>query len=271
MARVLIGFSLVWAVIALGYLLGRFTVLGEGAQRVLSRFTFFVASPALLFETISRTDLHTVFGPSFWIVAGSAVIAAVVFVVFLLIRRKPFGAEAVIGTMSASYVNANNLGLPIAVYVLGNAALAAPIVIFQLAIYQPLFVILIELVRQRHGASVGKILLSVISNPLLLASVAGTAVAASGWQPPELLLQPFELVGGAAVPGALIAFGISLFGSKPLQDKVSRASVIGATVVKLVVQPTAGYLLATTVFHLEVRRFSPRWCLPGCPQRKMSS
>ena len=73
MGGVLIGFSLVWAVIALGYLLGRFNVLGDGAQRVLSRFTFFVASPALLFETISRADLHTVFGPSFWIASGEEI------------------------------------------------------------------------------------------------------------------------------------------------------------------------------------------------------
>ncbi len=265
MGGVLIGFSLVWAVIALGYLLGRFNVLGDGAQRVLSRFTFFVAIPALLFETISRADLHTVFGPSFWIVAGSAAIAAAVFVLFTVLRRKPFGAEAVLGTMSASYVNANNLGLPIAVYVLGNAALAAPIVIFQLAVYQPLFVILIELVRQRRSASLGKILLSVISNPLLLASVAGTAVAASGWRPPELLLQPFELVGGAAVPGALIAFGISLFGSKPLQERASRVSVIAATVVKLVVQPAAGYLLATTLFQLDGAALFAAVVLAGLP------
>lgn len=265
MGGVLIGFSLVWLVIALGYLLGRFNVLGDGAQRVLSRFTFFVASPALLFETISRTDLHTVFGPAFWIVAGSAVIAAGAFALFTVIRRKPFGAEAVMGTMSASYVNANNLGLPIAVYVLGNAALAAPIVIFQLAVYQPLFMILIEVVRQRRSASLAKIALGVISNPLLLASVAGTAVAASGWRPPELLLQPFELVGGSAVPGALIAFGISLFGSRPLQERASRASVIAATVVKLLVQPAAGYLLATMVFQLDGAALFAAVVLAGLP------
>lgn len=265
MGGVLIGFSLVWVVIAVGYFLGRFKVLGDSGQQVLNRFTFFVASPALLFETISRADLHTVFGPGFWIVAGSALVAAVVYVILTLIRRKPFDAESIMGTMSASYVNANNLGLPIAVYVLGNAALAAPIVIFQLAIYQPIFVVLIELVRRRRNASAGKLLLSVVSNPLLLASVAGTVIAASGWHPPDLMLQSFQLIGGAAVPCALIAFGISLFGSKPLQDLNSRLSVLLSTAVKLVIQPLAAYVLATTVFHLSGPALFAAVVLAGLP------
>lgn len=39
--------------------------------------------------------------------------------------RRPAG-ETVIGGLSAGYVNAGNLGIPIAVYALGGAAAAAP-------------------------------------------------------------------------------------------------------------------------------------------------
>ncbi|MFU1806224.1 hypothetical protein, partial [Enterococcus faecium] len=81
--------------------------------------------------------------------AASALVAALIFTLIWLLRRKPVDAELAVGSMTASYANANNLGLPIAVYVLGNAALAAPVVVFQLAIYQPLFVILIEVLRLR--------------------------------------------------------------------------------------------------------------------------
>ncbi|AJT42044.1 AEC family transporter [Psychromicrobium lacuslunae] len=265
MGGVLIGFSLVWLIIALGYLLGRFRVLGEGAQQVLSRFTFFVASPALLFETISRADFHTVFGASFWIVAASALVAALIFTLIWLLRRKPVDAELAVGAMTASYANANNLGLPIAVYVLGNAALAAPVVVFQLAIYQPLFVILIEVLRLRKSAPIGKILLGVIRNPLLLAALAGVLVAVSGWKPAALLFQPFELVGGAAVPCALIAFGISLFGAKPLADPAGRMTVLSATGIKLIIQPLAAYLLARFAFQLDGVALFAAVVLAGLP------
>ena len=49
-------------------------------------------------------------------------------------------SETVIGALSASMVNSANLGIPIAAYVLGDAALAAPVLIFQLAIYTPIYV-----------------------------------------------------------------------------------------------------------------------------------
>lgn len=265
MGGVLTGFSLVWVIIALGYLLGRYKVLGEGAQQVLNRFTFFVASPALLFETISRANFHEVFGNSFWIVAASALIAAAVFLIIWLLRKKPLDAEFAVGAMTASYANANNLGLPIAVYVLGNAALAAPVVVFQLAIYQPLFVILIEVLRQRKSAPIGKILLGVVRNPLLIAALAGVVVAVSGWKPADIVFQPFELVGGAAVPCALIAFGISLFGAKPLAEPTSRFSVLSATTIKLILQPLAAFLLARFAFQLDGTALFAAVVLAGLP------
>ena len=46
--------------------------------------------------------------------------------------------RAVVGALSSSYVNAGNLGLPIAAYVLGDAALVAPVLILQLLVITPL-------------------------------------------------------------------------------------------------------------------------------------
>lgn len=56
MTGVLEGFSIIWVVIAVGYLVGRTGVLGEQARYVLNRVTFFVASPALLFTTLADSD-----------------------------------------------------------------------------------------------------------------------------------------------------------------------------------------------------------------------
>ena len=61
MLGVLAGFFVVWFIILVGMFVGRRGILGENARSVLSALTFFVASPALLFETLSKAKLHDVF------------------------------------------------------------------------------------------------------------------------------------------------------------------------------------------------------------------
>ena len=61
MIGVLSGFFVVWAIILVGMFVGRRNILGDNARSVLSSLTFFVASPALLFETLSKAKLHEVF------------------------------------------------------------------------------------------------------------------------------------------------------------------------------------------------------------------
>jgi malonate transporter len=251
MLNVLAGFSVIWAVILVGYLLGRFDVLGAGGQRMLSRLVFFVATPCLMLETLSRTDLHEVFSSSLLVAGLSAIAAAACYflVARLILRRS--GDTALIGAMGSSLVNAANLGIPIAVYVLGNASFAATALIFQLAFFTPMFLLLLDMASSGRRASLKTFLWQIPRNPILLASAAGLTIAATGWHPPELAIQPFHLIGGIAVPGALLAFGISLVGSKPLQTAGVRTDVLLASAVKLVFQPAIAFLLARYLLHLQ--------------------
>jgi predicted permease len=52
---VLVGFGALVAVIVVGWLTGRARVLGDGAAGVLSRLSYFVATPALLLLTALPT------------------------------------------------------------------------------------------------------------------------------------------------------------------------------------------------------------------------
>jgi len=49
------------AVAVLGYVVGLLGVLRAQDELVLSRLAFFVATPALLFTTVARADLHAIF------------------------------------------------------------------------------------------------------------------------------------------------------------------------------------------------------------------
>lgn len=111
MAGVLIGFAIIAVVILVGWILGRLDVLGSEAESIMSRLAFFVLSPALLFTTLARADLGTLFGRDLpvSIVSSGSVIVLSLLVSFLVLRRRT--PEAVVNALGAGYANAANIGV----------------------------------------------------------------------------------------------------------------------------------------------------------------
>ncbi|MGO1941576.1 MAG: AEC family transporter [Yaniella sp.] len=268
MAQVLSGFFIIWLIIAVGYGVGKAGVLGPNAQPVLSRVAFFVASPALLFNTLSSSDVFLVLGPQLWIATLSAGVAAGCYLLiarFVQTQRK--GSERMIAALSASLMNSANLGLPIAAYVLGDASYAAPVILFQLAIYTPIYVFILDsqtakearqglsdtkVVRAGFWRSLGRILGTVLRNPLIIGSAFGLVFSITEWQLWEPLDESINLIAGAAIPSMLMAFGISLVGSRPLDKKHGRRrDTLLASAVKLLIHPVAAWLLSAYVFQLD--------------------
>jgi predicted permease len=249
---VLQGFFVVWFIIMVGWFVGRQRVLGDNARQVLSALTFFVASPALLFETLSKAQLGEVFAEPLLVTAVSAVCTAIVFfsiVKFVLKRALP---EALMSAMAASLANSANLGIPIAVYVLGDASYVAPLLIFQLAFFTPLFLMILDASTSSHRTTPLGFILMILRNPMIVGSGLGLLVAGTGWQVPALVLEPIHLIGGAAIPAMLIAFGMSLNGSRPLQAaSARRVDTLLASAFKLVVQPAIAYVFARVGLGLE--------------------
>src|SRR6478609_4082718 len=217
---------------------GRRNILGENARSVLSALTFFVASPALLFETLSKARLHDVFAAPLLVTAvGALTTAALFFGIVRFVLKRPV-PEALISSMSASLATSANLGIPIAVFVLGDASYVAPLLIFQLAFFTPLFLMALDATTSSHRTTPLSFLLMILRNPMIVGSALGLVVAGTGFQVPPLLLEPIHLIGGAAIPAMLIAFGMSLNGSKPLQAAAGRRTdTLLASFFKLVVHP----------------------------------
>ncbi|MET3205639.1 putative permease [Arthrobacter sp. UYEF6] len=146
--------------------MGRQRILGDNAHQVLSGLTFFVASPALLFETLSKAQLGDVFAEPLLVTAVSAVCTALVFfsiVKFVLKRALP---EALMSSMAASLANSANLGIPIAVYVLGDASYVAPLLIFQLAFFTPVFLMILDASTSSHRTTPWGFILMILRNPM---------------------------------------------------------------------------------------------------------
>jgi malonate transporter len=251
MLGVVAGFSVIWSIIAVGYVVGRLGVLGPEGRMVLSRVVYYIATPALMLETLSRTDPQDVFSVSLATAGVSAVLAGVLYMALARWLLKRSGAESIIGAMSASVLNLGNLGIPVAVYVLGSASFVAPALIFQLVVQTPLFLLMLDSATSGRRVSAGNILRQMVRNPVIVASAAGLMLAFAEWDPPELAMEPVSIMGGLAVPGALIAFGLSLHGSRPFQVPGDRIDVGIAAAVKLVFQPAVAWLAAAFLFGIE--------------------
>jgi predicted permease len=246
---VVVGFAIIVFVIVVGYVVARLGVGGPNAGSVLNRIAFFVTNPALLFTVLAKADLHVVFS-SFVAIAGiSAVVSAALYVgASRVFFRRPV-AETTLGALASGYVNANNIGIPVAVYVLGNASYVAPVLLLQLLIFAPAALTVLD-GSTRGSMSVGSILTQPFRNPMIIASLAGVVVALTGVRLPQAVFEPFVLLGGAAVPLVLMAFGMSLYGSRPLRAGSGRGEIFVASLLKSVIMPVVAYLLAHLAFGL---------------------
>lgn len=257
MLGVIEGFVTIIVIIVLGMVLAQLKIVDVSGQVLLSRIAFFVASPALMMTVLGDADVTTLFSANLIASVGSVVVVSVLsLLLFRFLWRRSF-SETVIAMFAAAYVNAGNLGLPIAAYALGDASLIAPMLMVQLLVLSPIGITVLDLTtRSEEGPrSRRKLLLRLVGqpfrNPLMIASLLGLALSVTGFQLPKVIDDPLHLVGGMAVPAMLLAYGISLR-LGPLPGRGEPAVQIGALVgLKLVVQPLVAFLLAKFALGLD--------------------
>lgn len=241
MNGVLGGFAALAAVIAVGWVVGRAGILGAEAGGVLSRLSFYVATPALLFLLMAEADATVLLSRAELATAGSAVLAALLYAGLAWWRWRLPASELATGALASSYVNAGNLGVPVAAYVIGDAAYVAPVLLFQVLVMAPIG--LAVLAGPRAGSTEGawRLLTRPLRTPLVVACALGIAVSVSGLQLPSLVGRPVELTAALAVPAALLAYGMSLHGAPRPAAGEAAGRVWLAVALKAAAQPLAAY------------------------------
>ncbi|MFF1835014.1 AEC family transporter [Streptomyces sp. NPDC058231] len=256
MHALLSAFAPIWMLTAIGYVVGRSGLLGEQAEAVLGRFVFHVAMPAALFTMVSGAELSTFANSS--MVAFGAGTALVCGLGFALARRffDRKTADQAISSMASGYVNSANLGIPVAVQVLGDASFAAQIILFQVLLVSPVILTLLDTgtgTGSGKGVMFRRMVTMPVRNPIIMASMLGVAVSALGVRLPHAVEYSCDVLGAAAVPTALITLGLSLH-SRPDPDATSVAAgraEVGLTVfLKTLVQPLVALLVGGPLLHL---------------------
>lgn len=204
MGEVLGGLGVFGVVIAVGWVLGRTGAVPAGSDRVLTRIAFWAATPALLATTLGRADLGAVAsGRTAAVVCTELVAVAGAALLQRLVLRRP-AADAVIGALACSYVNAANLGIPVALLVLGDTTPVAAVLLLQLLVITPVSFALLDWVTAGPGQG-------------------GTAVP--GVVPGAPGSGQDEAGGGRRAPGAApgaVGSGGALGGTQPGERRSSR-------------------------------------------------
>ncbi|GAB4048292.1 AEC family transporter [Catellatospora paridis] len=265
-------FAPIWMITALGWGTMRFGVLTRATQQALANFTFVIAIPCVLFTSLVKVPLGDLpLRPLAAIAASTLLIGLSVYFVARRLMPGPDG-NRVIAAMAAAYLNAGNLGVPVAVYVLDDVSLIMAVLVFQTMLLTPLIVGRLD--ASAHRADVDRLAAETaddaedparpaassrwrrlamlpLRTPVILGSMAGVTASAAGWLPPEWLMRPLELLGGAAVPAALFALGMSLHQTDASSWRLPGREVTVAVLLKVVAQPVAAYLIGRYLLDLD--------------------
>lgn len=247
MTQALTGFATIWIIAGVGFLLAHIGVLELKHKAFLSNFAFLVALPAMVFTLVSTADMHQLFPPTLGVSVLAIAIAALLYVLpgVLVFRRD--APSLTIGVLCASYTNAGNLGLPVAIHLLGGGAWMAPIILLQTGLIQPAALAVLDAARDRRlgvRPNLWRYLSTPVRNPITVGILSGLVVGLLGWDLPLWLAFPIATIGDMAVPLMLIAFGVSLR-RDPLPAKgphTNELLVIAA--IKIVLMPAIAALLA---------------------------
>ncbi|WP_299817955.1 AEC family transporter [uncultured Jannaschia sp.] len=233
-----------FALIGLGYGAGRTRFFTPEATAWLTKFVFFFALSAMLFDFAANLTLAEIFSPR--IIAAYLLGTTAVYLLATAagLFRKLSVAEAAVESQCAVIGNAGFLGIPMFVILLGPAS-AGPLLMVlatDLIVFSSLIVILITGSREGRVSlrTLRNVGLGLVKNPMIVSIMVGIVWSATGralWTPVEEFV---SILGAAATPGALFAIGASLAGKSA--ERISVAAWL--TFCKLVLHPAAVALAA---------------------------
>lgn len=219
-------FSIIFPILAIvlvGYLYGRRHAPDMAAANKLN-IEIFV--PALIFDVLSGKEFNL--GEyQLLAVGGLAVIFGSGLLAWPIARLLNYQFKTFVPPMM--FNNSGNMGLPLALFAFGEAALPAAVVLF--IIENTLhFSVGIKMLDSRSS------IMGLLKSPLLIASLAGLVVAVMHIEIPEVVAIPIEMLGQVSIPLMLFALGVRLI---HIDWHAWRIGVAGA-----IVCPLSGILIA---------------------------
>ena len=200
----------VFAILALGFGMGRARKASQDEARAINRIAFLVLQPALIFPLIANLDLSQIKLNALALYFCCEIIA---FAAGYLTARHIFKrehSEAFLLGMAVIFVNSLLYIWPISFLIYGETA-ALPItaiVALDASITFGFFIISMELMAGKGDTSGA--LKRVLTNPVLIAIASGALMNVAQFPIPEPVLTAAKFAGAGAAPLTLFALGVVL-------------------------------------------------------------
>jgi malonate transporter len=221
--------------IALGFLICRYTPLNRPVWDGAERLVYYVLFPVLLFGSIVRSPLSLAALAGVGAV-GLAVLAVGIGLAFALGRMPGVDARAHAAGAQVAFRFNSYVALALSERLAGASGVATMALLVAIAV--PVVNVAAVWPLARHGGhGYGR---ELARNPLIIGTVSGLLANALGWQFPEAVATTLQRIGVAALPIGLMAVGAGLrFGA--LRDAPRLAAALLA--IRHVVMPAAALAL----------------------------
>jgi predicted permease len=256
MEGVLLGFSIVLVITGIGLLaavlLPRQTT--SAIQQGLTPAIYYVTNPLLMVVLVAELDLGALVGVYAPVALATAVVAGGCYALGSKLVLKRSSGQTAVGAMAASYVNAGNIGLPIAIYAVGSSAPAVSVLVTQLLLIAPVYLTVFGWCSRQAGASqprLARTVLRSVANPVTVATAVGAVLALVDWIPPAFIWTPMDMLGRASIPLLLFVFGLSLASQRPFRDRALAPDIVWGSFIKLLLMPAAAWLLGHYAWGLQ--------------------
>lgn len=240
-----------FAIIGLGYLAGRRGFFSEEATAYLTKFVFYFALSAMLFQFSANLTFAEIFDRQFVLAYFVGTIAIYLLATCIALIRKRGIEEAAVEAQCAVIGNVGFLGIPMFVLLIGEKAIGPIMLVLavDLIFFGSLIVILITGSRDgRMSLGIFRTVgLGLVKNPMIMSILAGFIVSATQTPIPVPVNEFVTILGGAATPGALFAIGASL--ASKSAERLEVAAWL--SFCKLVVHPAAIAVTALLIFDVD--------------------
>lgn len=249
MLQILTTTGTIFAIITLGYVSATRGLLSAAGLKAMGAYVAAFALPALIFNAVAGRDFAEIIHPGY--LAAVAFAALVVITLSYLWHRFVFHRTPVASTfaaMGSSLSNSAFVGYPILMLTLpavAGKALALNMIIENVLVIPLLLAMAAISGGGSRGRGVfGDVARRLISNPVIIAIIAGILVSIGGIELPEIVLSPIEMLAASSAPVALFVVGGTIAG---LSWKTIDSRVLAVAAAKLFVLPTfvwVGLMLA---------------------------
>lgn len=198
----------VFLLIGLGYLLKVLKLFDDDTLKKMVELTFKVFLSVLIFNNLYKTTIEQALNWPVMLFAAGYVIS--IFIISMIVIPKIEKSNPKRSSLVQGIFRSNNLmlGIPIITALCGpeNAGLMTMVIAVVVPLYNSFSVVALE-VFSEGKIQLKVILLNIIKNPFVVASILGIIALLTDLKLPYVIEKPLSDISGVAIPLALILLG----------------------------------------------------------------